>query len=139
MTAKSAFRTTITKDGPFFHGDPAKTWRHNAHDLMLAVAREGAADVIGQLRVGNAGRRPIRLLGDHVSDHVVGELRRAPVGPNYRAITFVRNRGFTQAEAISLMAAASSVESRIHAFRKSKGRMARARAINSAELLKGLQ
>jgi hypothetical protein len=70
---------------------------------------------------------------------VAGELRKAPAGPNYRAVTFVRNRGLSRTRGISLMAAASWVESQVHAFRKSKGRMARSREINSAELLKGLQ
>ena len=133
------FKTSIRKDGPFFHGDPAKTFRENAHDLMLAVAREGAADVRGQLAAGNSSRRPIARLGDHVSDHVEGELRKRPSGPNYQVTVFVRNRGLSVKDAVSLMAAASVVESKVHAFRKSKGRMARARAVNSAELLKGLQ
>lgn len=134
-----AFKTTIKKDGPFFHGDPAKTFRENAHNLMLSVASEGASDVIGQLKAGESNRRPIAALGDRVSDHVAGELRKTPAGPNYQAVVFVRNRGLSRKGAISLMAAASVVESKVHAFRKTKGRMARARAINSAELLKGLQ
>jgi hypothetical protein len=136
---KTSFQTTLKRTGPFFHGDPSKTFRQNAHDLMEAVAREGAADVRGQLRMGDAGRLPVNGTSRHVSDYVAGELRKAPAGPNYRAVTFVRNRGLSKIRGISLMAAASWVESQVHAFRKSKGRMARSREINSAELLKGLQ
>lgn len=135
----TTFKTSITKTGPFFRHDPAKTFRDNAHDLMLAIAEEGAKDIRGQLRQGEGDRRPIAAIGDRVSDHVEGELRRAPAGPNYRAVTFVRNRGYTRKEATSLMAAAAELETTIHAFRKTKGRMARARAIHNAELLKGLQ
>jgi hypothetical protein len=133
-----AFKTSITKDGPFFHGDPAKTFRDNAHDLMLAVAREGAVDVRGQMRATEAGRRPIAQIGDRVADHVEGELRKAPSGSKYSAVVFVRNRGFTKNEAISLMAAASQVESQIHAFRKTSGRISRAKGVNMDELLKGI-
>lgn len=138
MTA-TRYTTRITKTGPFFRGDPAATFRQNAHDLMKAVAREGVADVAGQLRIGDGERRPISGTTQHVSDYVAGELRKAPPGPNYRAVTFVRNRGLSRERAVALMAAASTVESKVHAFRRSKGRIARARAINSAELLKGLQ
>lgn len=137
MSATS-FKSSITKSGPFFHGDPARTFRENAHELMTAVAREGAADVIGQLRSGEAGRRKIARLGDRVADHVAGELRRAPAGPKYSAVVFVRNRGYTKDEAVSMMAAASVLEGRLHAFRKTAGRISRARGVNMAELLKGI-
>ena len=137
--ARTSFRTRIVKTGPFFEHDPGKTFRQNAHEMMAAVAREGAADVRGQLASGNAGRRPIAELGDHVSDHVVGELRRRPSGPNYTAAVFVANRGFTRREAVSLMAAASVLEGRAHAFRKTAGRISRARAVNVDELLKGIK
>ena len=137
--ARTTFRTSITKHGPFFRRDPARTFRENAHDMMEAVARVGAEDVIGQLRSGESGRAPIKRLGDRVSDHVAGELRRRPHGPNYTATVFVRNRGFTRKEAVSLMAAASSLESRVHAFRKTAGRISRDRGVNIDELLDGIQ
>lgn len=136
--AKTSFKTSITKDGPFFRHDPARTFRDNAHELMLAVVREGVADVVGQLRQGEAGRRPIAQIGDRVADHVAGELRRAPTGPKYSAAVFVRNRGYTKDEAISMMAAASVLEGRTHAFRKTAGRISRARGVNMAELTKGI-
>jgi hypothetical protein len=136
--AGSKFKTSLKMTGPFFAHDPAKTFRENAHEMMLAIAREGAADVRGQMAAGNSGRKPIRKLGDHVSDHIRGELRARPRGPNYTAFVFVENRGFTAAEGKSLMAAASSVEGRVHAVRKTKGRISRSRAVNVNELLKGI-
>jgi hypothetical protein len=132
------FKTSIRKDGPFFHGDPAKTFGDNVHELMKAVAREGAKDVIGQLRQGEGGRRPISRLGDRVADHVVGEMRSFPPGPSYSATVFVANRGYSRREAVSLMAAASVLESRLHAFRKTAGRISRARGVNTDELFRGV-
>jgi len=136
-TAK--FSTKIKQSGPFFDHDPAKTFAGNVHEMMLALAREGRADVVGQLEQGQGGRPVVRLLKDRVADHVVGELRRAPPGSRYSAVIFIRNHGFTKAEAISLMAAASRLEGRIHAFRKTAGRIMRSRAANAAELTKGLE
>lgn len=136
MAAK--WKTSIRKDGPFFRRDPEKTFRGNAHEMMKAVARVGAEDVRGQMRVGEANRAPIRALGDRVSDHVGGELRRYPAGSPYSAVVFVVNRGFSRDDAISMMAAASRVESQTHAFRKTAGRISRSRAVNVEQLLKGL-
>ncbi len=136
--AGARFRTSIRKDGPWFRHDPADTFRGNVHAMMLGLAREGVADVRGQLEAGNAGRAPIRALGDHVSQHVAGELRRAPAGPGFSAWVFVRNRGFTKNQATSLMAAASRLEGMLHVFRKTAGRISRSRKANADELTKGL-
>jgi hypothetical protein len=134
----ASFKTSIKSTGPFFQGDPAKTFAGNVHEMMLALAREGRADVVGQLEQGQGGRPVIRLLKDRVADHVVGELRRAPPGSRYSAVIFIRNKKFTKAEATSLMAAASRLEGSIHAFRKTAGRLMRSRAANAEELIKGL-
>jgi hypothetical protein len=136
--AGSSFKTSIKMTGPFFDHDPAKTWGNNAHNMMVGVAREGSADVRGAMAAGNAGRAAIQKIGDHVSDHVRGELRKRPSGSNYTAMVFVENRGFSAKEGISLMAAASQVESQTHAVRKTTGRISRSRAVNVSELLKGL-
>jgi hypothetical protein len=136
--ATAKFKTSITQRGPFFQGDPGKTFAGNVHEMMLALAREGRADVVGQLEQGQGQRAEVRLLKDRVADHVVGELRRAPPGSKYTAVIFIRNKGFTATEAKSLMAAASVLEGRIHAFRRTAGRIMRSRAANAAELLKGL-
>lgn len=119
------FKTSIKETGPFFKGDPAKTFRNNLHDMMEEIARAGRDDVIGQMVMGEGGRKPIKKLGDRVADHVVGELRKRPAGHQYTAVVFVRNSGFTKAEAISLMAAASRLEGSIHAFKRTFGRIRR--------------
>lgn len=132
------FRSSIAKDGPFFRKDPAKTFRENAHDMMLEIAQVGRDDVIGQMVSGEGQRAPIKMLGDRVADHIVGELRKRPSGRAYTAVVFVRNHGFTKAEAMSLMAAASRLESAIHSFRRTYGRIRRNRAINEEALWRGL-
>jgi hypothetical protein len=136
--AGARFKTTIKKDGPWFRHDPVDTFRHNVHAMMVALAEEGSKDVVGQLSQGQGGRQPIRALGDHVSDHIVGELRRAPSGPGYSAWVFVSTRGMSTTEAISTQAAASFLEGTIHAFRRTAGRIGRSRRATAEELLKGL-
>jgi hypothetical protein len=137
--ARKGVVTTIDLSGPFFKADPQRTFRQNVRVMMDAVAAEGEADVKAQLRAGNAGRLPIRRIGDHVSEHVVGRTsnlrsRRWAVSANVS----VNNRGWGKAQGVSLMAAASSVESRVHAFRKTKNRIGRTRKTNMSELLKGI-
>lgn len=129
------WKTTVRQDGPFFRGDPAKTFRHNLHDMMEDIAARGRDDVIGAMVATESERAPIRALGDRVADHVVGELRKRPAGPPYTAVVFVRNSGFTQREARSLMAAASQVEGSIHAFRRTFGRI---KGVIKADPFKGL-
>jgi hypothetical protein len=137
--ASKTFKTRITKKGPFFKADPAKTLAENIHVMMLALAKEGARDVRGQLRVGTGGRDPVSKLGGRVADHIAGELRRRPAGPKYSAVVIVRRRGLSREYAIALSSAALYLEKTVHAFRKTRGRILRSRAINAAELLKGLR
>lgn len=137
--AGARFRTSLKKDGAWFSHDPARTFMANVHEMMVKLAEEGAADVRGQLRMGEGGRAPIRKLGDRVADHITGELRKAPAGPGFSAWVFVENRGLGAQEAKSMMAAASFLEGSIHPFRKTQGRISRSRAVNAAELLKGLE
>lgn len=137
--AGTKFVTTIDRSGPFFTKDPGKTFRKNILTMMDAIAAEGEADVKAQLRSGNAGRAPISAIGDHVSEHAVGRTRSLN-GKRWEvtAVVSVNNSGLTRAEGISLMAAASLVERRTHAFRRTAQRLRRARGINVTELLKGI-
>lgn len=123
--------------GSFFRGDPRKKVEQNIADLMDALADEADRDVTVQVRVGEAGRRPISsgVQPARVAQHVVGR----PAGrPHTAAVVSIRNRGFSRKQGIALMAAASRVESKTHAFRRTAGRIRRARAIIRANLAKGL-
>lgn len=133
--------TTITTDGPFFRRDPAKTFRQNVRTLMDAVVAEGERDIRAQLRAGEATRKPMRGISpERVSEHVKGRTsnlagRRWAVS----GIVSVNNRGFTPKQGITLMAAASRLEQRTHAFRRTTTRIRRTRAANLDELLAGIR
>jgi hypothetical protein len=135
----SRITTTIKMDGPFFRKDPAKTFRQNVRVMMDAVAAEGEADVKAQLAQGAGSRAPISAIGDRVADHAVGRTS-AISGKRWAvtAVVSVNNAGWSRAQGISLMAAASRVEGTTHAFRRTTGRLKRARAINTDELLKDI-
>jgi hypothetical protein len=138
--ARKGVVTTIKMGGPFFRKDPAKTFRQNVRVMMDAIAAEGEKDVKAQLEAGNARRLPIARLGDaHVSDHVVGRTK-SLTGRRWAVTALVSaNRpGLSRAQSISLRAAASSLETRGHAFRKTKNRIGRTRKTNMSELLKDI-
>lgn len=130
---------TIRKDGPFFRHDPVKTFGENVEDLMGTIAREGESDVRAQLASGQSDRYPISsgVRPARTSEHVVGRVRSLGGRPWHRwAVVSINNQGFTPAQGIALMAAASWVEGETHAFRKTTGRIAR--AIDRQDLAKGL-
>ena len=132
--------TTIQMDGPFFRKDPALTFRQNVRVMMDAVAAEGEKDVRAQYQAGEARRRPISRIGGRVSEHVTG--RTSSLKGKRWAVTAnvsVNNRGWTRAEGIALMAAASVVEGRVHGMRKTKNRIGRTRKTNMSELLRGIE
>lgn len=139
--ARRGVVTTIDMSGPFFKSDPRKTFRQNVRVMMDAVAAEGEKDVKAQLEAGNAARAPIRRLGTaHTSDHVVGRTK-SLTGQRWAvtAVVSAHRPGLTRVQSISLRAAASSVESRLHPFRKTKNRIGRSRKTNMSELLKGIE
>ena len=134
--------TTIDTKGPFFRSDPARTFRQNVRTMMRAVADEGEADVKAQLKAGESSRYPLGggIKPGRVSGHVVGRVASLSGKPwAVSAAVSVNNSGFSAKQGIKLMAAASYLESNIHAFRKTKNRVGRSRKVNEAELLKGLQ
>lgn len=127
--------------GPFFEHDPKKTFRQNARVMLKAIADEAAADIQTQLRAGESTRSQIHVGGGRVSAEVEGYTRGVRSG-NPWALTarvHIRNTGLTKKRAVSLHAAGSRLEGRIHAFRKTTSAMRRARALNRVELLKGIR
>lgn len=130
----------ITATGPFFERDPRLTFRQNVRVMMDRLAEEGAEDVRRQLVAGQGSRRPLGMNLGRVSWHVVGRTS-SLVGRRWalNAVVSVQNEGFTKVQAVKLMAAASYLEGTTHAFRRTTGRLRRAKAVNAAELLKGLR
>lgn len=164
MAAKAV--TTLSMTGPFFQHDPKKTFRQNIRVAMKAVAEEAAKDIIAQMEADAGGRKPISGRGGIRVNRATGRARvrgqggADPSVAGHRVSEFVeayttgvrsghpwqvtsrvhiRNKGLTIQGGISLHAAASRLEGRLHMFRKTTNRMRRAKAINQAELLKGLQ
>lgn len=128
--------------GPFFEKDPRKTFRANIRDLMQAVADEGARDVIGQLRKGEASRYPLGggIKPGRVSAHVLGRTKSLTGKPwEVTAVVSVNTRGMSAKQAIKVQAAGSWLESQGHAFRRTAGAIRRSRKVVQADLLKGLQ
>lgn len=138
-------QSMIDVSGPFFTRDPELTFRQNVRVLMAAIASEGAEDVRQQLRQGESGRAEISArtafgsMG-RVSHHIVGRVHNLRGRPwAVTAVVSVNNSRWTKQQGIALMAAASELEGRLHAFRKTTNRLRRGRAVNRAELLKGLK
>jgi hypothetical protein len=128
--------------GPFFQRDPNKTFRANIRDMMDKLSEEAERDVRLQLEVGQGSRLPLGggVRPGRVSAHVVGRTK-SLAGKRWQVTAHVSVRppaGATRPQAIKLMAAASLLESRLHPFRRTAGRVRRARAVISANLTKGL-
>ncbi len=123
--------------GPFFEGDPKKKVVQNIADLMVALAAEAERDVVGQMVTSTGTRKRIsnNVIPPRVFAHVIG---RPAKRPYTAAVVSVRNQGLSQKQGIALMAAASRVEGQTHAFRRTAGRIRRARSIIRANLAKGL-
>lgn len=132
-------KTTIDLTGPFFTHDPAKTFQENVRTLMEAIAVEGEQDVRSQLTATQDARVEVSV-GGRVSQYVRGRVESVTgKGWRYNAVVSVDTSRKSKRGAVAYMAAASSIEGRLHVFRRTTSRLRRARAINKAELFKGLQ
>jgi hypothetical protein len=135
--------TTIDLSGPFFQHDPGKTFLQNVRRMMEAIAKEGEEDVRAQLQAGEGSRSPLSAFyggADRTSMHAIGRVQ-SITGRQWstHAVISVNNSGLSSAQGISLMAASAIVERKTHAFRNTAKRIRSARAINAAELAKGLE
>lgn len=144
--------------GPFFTKNVQATMQDNIRTMMQAMAEEGARYAIEELRAGEGGRAPIAAFdstrrhrtsgrlatvtsgGDRASSHVRGRV--ASISGKrwtYHATISINNRGFNRAQGISLMAAAAEAERETQAFKRTSSRLRAARAVNAAELTRGLE
>lgn len=134
--------STISTSGPFFQRDPSKTFRANVKLMMDRVAEVGEQDVRNQLLVGQATRDPLGgdIVPERVSGHVHGRTK-SLTGKRWAvtAVVSVQNKGFTAKQGIKLMAAASLLEGRTHAFAKTTARLQRVAKINTDELMRGIR
>lgn len=140
--SRNRVSSQIDISGPFFTYDPKKRFRQNIRALASQVADVGAEDVRQQFRAGEPGRALVSsgVQPARVSGHVVGRTqnwsgRRWAV----TAAISVTAHGLPARQAVALMAAASNLEGRLHAVRKTATRIRRSKRVNTAELLKGIR
>ena len=139
--ARKPLYTTIDLSGPFFTKDPSKTFRANARSMMRALVIEAQVDIDAQLIPGDSSRAEVSALGGHVSSRVAAGVPYTPGHSKTGAIlanVYVPNWGYTPKQARSLMAAYSRVAKTTGAFKRTAQRLRKAKALNVAELLKGL-
>lgn len=135
-----AVKLEVDLSGPFFTRNPGLTLRGNIARMMEGIASEGERLVRQDLARGESARATIRRLGDRVSGHAIGRVTSLS-GKHWlaTAVLSVNNRGYSRAQGISLMAAASSLESRQHSFRRVAQAIRRSRVILNANLTAGLE
>ncbi len=135
-------RSTVNVDlsGPFFQHDPSKTFFQNVRKMMEGIAEEGAKAATEGLLTGSDSRAPVYATGDRVGDHVVGRVH-SVTGKDWvaAAVVGVSNEGMDAVTSRSLMAAASYVERRTAAIRRTTRQLNAARAVLRANLTAGLE
>jgi hypothetical protein len=149
--------TTIQFDGPFFTKNPFTTLDVNIDTMLKAMAEEGVQDVRAQVRA-HKGDMPYSTGWSaqrvSVRRHIPwGDGRRwamiwtstqgmagRPKLPMRSAVTAGGNKvgTFKGNVAARTLAAMSTIEGRWHPFRITKNRLRKSRAVNVAELTKGL-
>lgn len=134
--ARTKISSHIDFSGPFFKHDPSATFLANVEHMMAAVAEEGERDVRQQLAAGEGRRKPLSV-GGRLSTNVFGRVRGRVAWRRWAAISPYEPT-HSATEAIAIYAAASGVEQKVHAFRHTATAMRKARAVNAAELLKGI-
>ena len=136
--ASSSLTVRATTSGPFFRGDPVKTFGENVTRQIEAVTEAAARSVASQLRMGQGGRAPVSRIGGRVADHVVGRTRSLE-GSAWRAtgVVGLDAGGLSPVDRLALFAAAARVESRTHAFARANAAVAR--KLRADELLRGLE
>jgi hypothetical protein len=152
--------TTIDFSGPFFEGDPEKQFDENVDEMLQAMSAEGRADVIAQIdshvqdmehstgwsvsRVASRTYFPWREGKGYslVWTSTLDTQGRPQVAD--RASRTKNARGnlagdFKGNVAARTKAAMSTIEGRWHPFRVTSSRLRKSRAVNMAELTKGIE
>lgn len=135
---RTRLATRIRRDGPFFRSDPARTFRANVRSLLEALVAEGTADVVAQLRAGEAGRAEIST-GGRVADQVIGRVSSLAGRPwSTWGVVGVVPDVVDLKDVIATRAAEAELERETGAFARTTRRLRAARAANVRELLRGL-
>ena len=127
----------VELSGNFFRKDPGKTIRHNIRDMLEALAPEMQRDVRGEI-AGHAGSMPAYT--GWTLEHTLGYVTSPRTGRRWQlwAAVGTVTAGMDRKDAVRTKAAAATIETRWHPFRKVKSAVYRSRAVISADLTKGL-
>lgn len=128
------FQTKISKTGPLFEHDPEKTFAENARTMLEAVAEEGQADArarsqahrkTGAFEGGIHGRVESLHGKDWYRNAVISQQHVYPWGNHRGGRSQAQYRG-------------GRLEARYHIFSATARALRAARAVNAAELTKGI-
>lgn len=142
MPGRPRVGSKIDLSGPFFAKDPSITFRKNIRVMTAAMAVEGEADVRQQYASGQSSRAPISrgVVPTRVSGHVVGRVTSEGGTPfAVTAIISVNPHGLGTQQSVALMAAYSRVEKLTKGSRRTTTKLRQSRAVNQAELTRGLE
>ena len=129
--APARVATSIDLSGPFFRYDPVKTFSANQIDMLEAFAAEGQEDVQTQVAAAGYG-------GGNFYEGVVGRVK-ALSGKQWRATAVIsQTHVYPWAGGGQKQYRGGKLEARHGFFRKTKSRLGRSRAVNRAELTKGM-
>lgn len=128
----------IDASGPFFTKSVEGTLAENVMAMMEGLAREGEADLRQQFAQGESARAELSF-GGRVSEHVKGRVRSLTDAPWHRWAVISPERTGAAKSSVALYAAASEIESQIHAVRHTTYALRRSKAAQVAELTRGLE
>jgi hypothetical protein len=144
-TTRRGNATTISYDGPFFTKDPGDTFEENVDTMLRAMAKEGAEDVRAQINARSGSmERSTGWSAAHIAARHNIPWRE---GKGY-TLVWVSTDGMEGSMAERTKAAvagrrkehpALGIEDRWHPFRVTKNRLSKARALQKAELTKGME
>ena len=122
--------TTIDLSGPFFDKDPARTLSENVQDMLEAFAQEGEGDVEAQ---ATAHQRTGAFLGG-----IEGRVRSVAGRHWLRTAVISETHVYPWPGGGSKQYRGGKLEAKYHMFRTTTTRLRRSRAVNTAELTRGM-
>lgn len=122
--------TTIDLSGPFFTYDPTKRLARNIEAMMAAVAEEGETDVAAQAAAHQKTGR--------FYEGVVGRVSSLAGKPWHKTAVISQTAVYPWPNGGPKQYRGGKLEAKYGFFRKTKSRLNRSRAVNRAELTKGM-
>jgi hypothetical protein len=122
--------TSIDLSGPFFQGDPAKKLSDNIQTMLEAIAKEGEADVKAQAA---SHRRSGAFYAG-----IEGRVRSLGGRHWLRTAVISQTHVYAWPSGGSKQYRGGKLEAKYHMFSTTASRLRRSRAVNRAELTKGL-